>query len=177
MQNNNDRTYAGFFVRLAAYTVDIILVSLMLLIIKTPLWIVTLASPDNILVKDFIFQYSVMDIILYLLKVTYFILLTYYTGSTLGKKLFRIEVVSSENRPLTFFEVAYRETVGKFLSAVILYIGYIMAGLDEEKKGLHDILSDTRVVYKQNEKQPLPEQNIICPQNGTEEQICEHVNN
>ena len=119
MQNNNDRTYAGFFVRLAAYTVDIILVSLMLLIIKTPLWIVTLASPDNILVKDFIFQYSVMDIILYLLKVTYFILLTYYTGSTLGKKLFRIEVVSSENRPLTFFEVAYRETVGKFLSAVM----------------------------------------------------------
>ena len=118
-----------------------------------------------------------MDIILYLLKVTYFILLTYYTGSTLGKKLFRIEVVSSENRPLTFFEVAYRETVGKFLSVVILYIGYIMVGFDEEKKGLHDILSDTRVVYKQNEKQPLPEQNIICPQNGTEEQICEHVNN
>ncbi|MBQ1994128.1 MAG: RDD family protein [Lachnospiraceae bacterium] len=177
MQNNNDRTYAGFFVRLAAYIVDITLVSLMLLIIKTPFWIISLASPDNFLVKDFIFQYSVMDIVLYLLKVTYFILLTYYTGSTLGKKLFRIEVISSENRKLTFFEVAYRETVGKFLSAVIIYIGYIMAGLDEEKKGLHDILSDTRVVYKQNEKQPLPQQNIVCPQNGTEEHVCESGNN
>jgi uncharacterized RDD family membrane protein YckC len=32
------------------------------------------------------------------------------------------------------------------LSAIILMIGYIMAGFDEQKRALHDILCDTRVI-------------------------------
>jgi uncharacterized RDD family membrane protein YckC len=34
----------------------------------------------------------------------------------------------------------------KLLSAIILYIGYIMAGFDSQKRALHDIICDTRVV-------------------------------
>jgi hypothetical protein len=43
--------------------------------------------------------------------------------------------------------VIYRETIGKYLSAVFLYLGYIMAGIDREKRAFHDMLADTRVVY------------------------------
>jgi uncharacterized RDD family membrane protein YckC len=32
------------------------------------------------------------------------------------------------------------------LSAMILYIGYIMAGFDSQKRALHDMICDTRVI-------------------------------
>ena len=53
---------------------------------------------------------------------------------------------------MTFFEVVFRETVGRFLSALILSIGYIMIAVDKQKRGLHDILSDTNVVYYHEKK-------------------------
>ena len=133
MQNNTEnQVYAGFFVRLAAYIIDWIIVGCVLLVVKFPLWIATVASPDNFIVKDFIFSYSVKDIVLYLLGVLYFILLTYFTGATLGKRAMRLRVVSSEQRKMTLFEVAYRETVGRFLSKIIIFIGYFMIGPDRE---------------------------------------------
>lgn len=153
MQNRPDnRIYAGFFVRLAAYIVDTIIVWAAMLIVRIPVWVTTISSPDNFLVKDFIFQYSIKDILFYIMQAAYFILLTYFTGSTLGKKLFQIRVVSAEDRKMTFFEVTFRETVGRFLSALILSIGYIMIAIDKKKRGLHDILSDTNVVYYHEKK-------------------------
>lgn len=153
MQNRPDnRIYAGFFVRLAAYLIDLLIVGAAMLIVKIPVWITSITSPDNFLVKDFIFQYSIKDIVFYLMQVAYFILMTYFTGSTLGKKLLQIRVVSAEERKMTFFEVAFRETVGRFLSALILSIGYIMIAVDKNKRGLHDILSDTNVVYYHEKK-------------------------
>lgn len=65
----------------------------------------------------------------------------------MGKRAMRLRVVSSEQRKMTLFEVAYRETVGRFLSKIIIFIGYFMIGPDREKRALHDRLADTRVVY------------------------------
>ena len=153
MQNRPDnRIYAGFFVRLAAYIVDTVIVWAAMLIVRLHVWVTTISSPDNFLVKDFIFQYSIKDILFYIMQAAYFVLLTYFTGSTLGKKLFQIRVVSAEDRKMTFFEVTFRETVGRFLSALILSIGYIMIAIDKKKRGLHDILSDTNVVYYHEKK-------------------------
>lgn len=153
MQTKTDnRVYAGFFVRLAAYLIDWLIVGVVLLIVRIPIWISALVHPDNLLVCDFIFQYSLADIILYVLTVAYFILLTYYTGATLGKRALHIRVISIEDRPMTFFEVVYRETVGKFLSGIIIGIGFLMIGIDKEKRGIHDLLADTRVIYYHEKK-------------------------
>ena len=97
--------------------------------------------------QDFIFTYSAYDILIYVLKVGYFVIMTYLTGATVGKRLLQIKVVSTEDRKPTFFEIAFRESVGKFLSGLVLYVGYFIIGADKDKKGLHDILSDTRVIY------------------------------
>ena len=117
MQNSRDQqVYAGFFVRLAAYFIDCIIVGAALMAIRIPVWFLSLGGAFGFLLDDFIFEYSVYDIVLYLLKVTYFVLLTYFTGSTLGKKLLQIQVVSAEGRKPSFFEIAFRESVGRFLS-------------------------------------------------------------
>lgn len=144
----NNQVYAGFFVRLAAYLIDSIIVGIVLtVVVRFPIWVSTLIVPDNIVVRDFIFEYSIKDILIYVLKVLYFIILTYKAGATIGKQALHIRVVSAEDRKPTLFEVVYRETVGKFLSALILYAGYFLIGLQKEKRGLHDLMSDTKVVY------------------------------
>lgn len=156
MPNNaGERVYAGFFVRLAAYLIDWVIVGAALLMIRIPVWIASLSGADFVL-KDFIFRYSLYDIALYALKVTYFVLLTYYTGATLGKKLLHIRVISTEDRKPTFFEILFRESVGKFLSGLVLEVGYLMIGLEKNKSGLHDILSDTYVVYQHKKVVAVP---------------------
>ena len=114
--------------------------------------ILSINSPNNILVRDFIFQYSVVDIVVYLVTAVYFILQTYYSGATLGKKIFQIRVVSAEERKMTLFEVIYRETIGRFLSGVIMNLGYLLILVDKEHRSVHDILSDTHVVYYHEKK-------------------------
>lgn len=151
----NHQVYAGFFVRLAAYLIDWIIVGIALLTVRIPIGISSFAYPGNWLARDFIFQYSIADIITYLLSATYFILLTYYTGRTLGKRLLSLRVISAEDRDLTFFEVVYRETVGKFLSGVVFSIGYLMIGIDKEKRGIHDWLADTKVIYFHEKNMPV----------------------
>lgn len=161
MQNNipnktNDQVYAGFFVRFAAYLIDWLIVGTALLVVRIPFWIASIGGATGFAVKDFIFDYSIYDIFIYVLKVGYFVLMTYFTGATLGKKLLQIRVISEENRKPTFFEILFRESVGKFLSGLILYVGYIMIGADKQKRGLHDILSDTKVVYYHQKAVAVP---------------------
>ena len=161
MQNKeSERVYAGFFVRLAAFIVDSVIVWAGLLIIKIPMWIASFGA-DNILQKDFIFEYSALDIVYYALGVCYFALLTYYTGSTLGKKVFHLRVISCEDRKPTFFEIVFRESVGRFLSRLIVCVGYIMVGADKRKRGLHDILSDTYVIYEHKVSVAVPAPVVI----------------
>ena len=153
MQNKPEKyLHAGFFVRLAAFLLDSVIVGATLLVVKIPFWIVSLDNPDNILVRNFIFDYSIVDIIIYLLSASYFIILTYKTGATIGKRMLHLRVVSVEDRKPTLFEIVYRETVGRFLSELVANVGYIMIGIHKDKQGLHDMLSDTEVIYYHEKK-------------------------
>lgn len=145
--STNSTTYAGFFVRLAAYLIDIIIVGFALLLVKIPMWFLSFAIPFDFLTQNVLFEFTIRDIFFYLLTVLYFVLMTYFKGATLGKLLFRIRVVyNGPNEELTFINVLYRETIGRYLSS-LLFIGYILIGASSDKRGLHDMLCDTHVVY------------------------------
>ncbi len=151
MQTSYDKEnviYAGFFSRLAAYVLDSILVSIGLCIVKLPVWFVKLAVGDSALFRPVLFEYTIFDILYYLLTVAYFVLMTYYCGATVGKYLMKLRVVDVEGRKLSFMSVLLRETVGRYLSALIIYIGYIIVGVDNRKQGLHDKIADTCVIYR-----------------------------
>ncbi|MCR5624631.1 MAG: RDD family protein [Lachnospiraceae bacterium] len=147
MQNNFEKVYAGFFVRLAAYTIDSLIMFVILFTFRFARFVAKFSNPDSLYVKDLVFKYSLSDLIIIGITLIYFVLMTYFCGGTIGKMLLKIKVVSKEDRRPTFVEILYRESVGKFLSSVIFYIGYLMMGASDEKKALHDIMSDTRVIY------------------------------
>ncbi|OOM81980.1 RDD family protein [Clostridium puniceum] len=146
-QNKEDIVYAGFFVRLSAYIIDCIIVGIALLIIRIPKFFIYMMNPDVFFLKPILFEFSIFDVVIYLCGLTYFVLMTYYCGGTLGKKLFKLKVCKATHEKLSLFTIIYRESIGRYLSGLILFIGYIMIGLDSKKRALHDMLSDTLVVY------------------------------
>lgn len=119
---------------------------------RLPLALLSLFLPTELLEYRVLFSYTIKDIYLYLGGVLYYILLTYYTGTTLGKKLMNLRVVSETGEKLTLFNVIYRETIGRFLCSFFGGIGYIMAGIDGQKRGLHDMICGTRVIYEKRVK-------------------------
>jgi uncharacterized RDD family membrane protein YckC len=125
-QNKEDIVYAGFFVRLFAYIIDCIIVGIALLIIRIPKFIIYMMNPDIFFVKPILFKFSIFDIVIYLLGLAYFVLMTYYCGGTLGKKLLKLKVCKSTDEKLSLFTIIYRESIGRYLSGLILFIGYIM---------------------------------------------------
>jgi uncharacterized RDD family membrane protein YckC len=66
-------------------------------------------------------------------------------GATLGKMLMKIKVVTPEGGPISYWRATGRH-FAKLLSAIILYIGYLMAFWDDEKRALHDRMAGTRVI-------------------------------
>ena len=150
MQDHNQEiqyTYAGFWMRFAAYAVDGIIVFAGIAIIHAVLTAGAAFLKDTFLSGEILFHYTITDIIEYVCEAAYFVIFTYSTGSTLGKKLLKLKVISlKETEKPGILDVIYRETVGRYLSMISLGIGYLMAGVDKEKRALHDVLCDTRVV-------------------------------
>jgi len=65
--------------------------------------------------------------------------------ATPGKMALGLKLLRANGDKLTAGRVVGRY-FANLLSALVLYIGYIMAGFDDEKRALHDRICDTRVI-------------------------------
>jgi uncharacterized RDD family membrane protein YckC len=65
--------------------------------------------------------------------------------ATLGKRAVGIIVTDLDGNKISVGR-AFGRFFGKIVSAIILYIGFIMAGFTERKQGLHDIMASTLVI-------------------------------
>lgn len=146
MQNQlENRAYAGFLVRLIAFAIDSLIAACVVSTIKSPF---TMASAAGVEWFDanFLFHYSFLDVLDYVGVAAYFVLLTYFNHTTLGKMIMGLEVVSSDE-DWTLVNVIYRETIGRFFSS-LMCIGYFAIIATAKKQGFHDMLCNTYVVYK-----------------------------
>ncbi len=80
------------------------------------------------------------------LSVAYYVFYQAKMGQTLGKKVMGIKVVDSAGKTPTIMTFFLREIIGKFVSGIILLIGYFMVIWDGKKQGLHDKIASTYVV-------------------------------
>jgi uncharacterized RDD family membrane protein YckC len=67
--------------------------------------------------------------------------------ATIGKMACGLKVITTDGKKLSFANSTGRY-FAKFLSAIILFIGYLMVIWDPKKQALHDKLAKTYVVYK-----------------------------
>lgn len=131
--------YAGFWIRMWAYLVDLLVVVCLKNIIMS--WISWFTS---------IFNQPVMDKISYLIiYLVYFILLTKFNnGQTIGKMIFGIQVVCFSEKNLSWATVLTREGACRFMlqAFILCYLGYLPAAFSKRKSHLGDYFSNTGVV-------------------------------
>jgi len=80
------------------------------------------------------------------LTVAYYVFFTGYCGQTPGKMALRIKVIRTDGMEIGYGKAALREVLGKFVSGILLGIGYLMVAFDPQKQGLHDKIADTFVI-------------------------------
>jgi uncharacterized RDD family membrane protein YckC len=70
-------------------------------------------------------------------------------GGLPGKLMLGLKIVNVDNGlMLSPGKALYRETIGKFLSVLLLFSGYLMVIFRRDKRALHDIMSKSQVLRK-----------------------------
>ncbi|QSZ27581.1 RDD family protein [Aceticella autotrophica] len=138
--------YAGFWRRFVAFIIDYIIVLIPLKIIQAVFFPIN-PSNDQILATGRIFHSIVMiNIIGIMINWLYFALMESSSKqATLGKMIIGLYVTDLEGNKISFARATGRY-FAKFLSALILCIGFMMAGWTKEKQALHDIIAGTLVL-------------------------------
>lgn len=145
--------YAGFWIRLIADLIDSTLLTvaswfLELMILGAVYWLGNFTKSFTDAFNPLWLQ--IFNGVLYLV-----IAFPYYTwghyryGTTLGKKPFRIYVVSEANRLPISMRQSILRSFGYVLSYAPLCAGFLMAAIHPEKRGLHDLVAGTVSVIKQ----------------------------
>ena len=131
--------YGGFWIRVVAYIIDGILLTIVCGVVDRLLGI-------NILTTDWDHYDPLANVISLVIGWLYFALLeSSERGATVGKMVMGLRVVTSDGQRLSFMNATGRY-FAKILSAIIFCIGFIMVAFTDKKRGLHDIIAGTLVI-------------------------------
>ncbi|MBI3186595.1 MAG: RDD family protein [Gammaproteobacteria bacterium] len=142
---------AGFWVRLIAYLLDLV-------ILIIPVTLINFASSALLFSTSGFIEYLNDESIQAIVKNNVMALLiwgvyySYFESSSsqgsVGKIVMGLRVVNYEGKKITFSRALLRYAC-KILSALILMLGFITIAFTEKKQGIHDMLADTLVIkYK-----------------------------
>ena len=150
--------YAGFWIRLWAFLVDLLIVSAVGGIFVKQVFRVM----DIAITKPFAFLFSPYKVTALVLLLLYFIVMTRIAGQTVGKMIMGIRVVRTDGAKATWGSVIFREGIGRFISQM-LWIPYLLVLFLPQKQALHDVFADTVVVHERTfERKEVPK--IIHPE-------------
>lgn len=140
-----DMAYAGFWIRGAAISIDIVILMIVNQAVVLPL---QLMMPDPSEGTALMFALiPLMMIFQYVIPAAYD---TWFIGkfaATPGKMACKLKVVKPDGEKVGFL-LAFGRHFARWVSSIILGIGFIMAAFDDQKRGLHDRMCETRVVRK-----------------------------
>lgn len=143
--------YAGFWIRVAAALIDAIILFIVGSIFQyavlgaraaSPMF--DPANPEAHLGETFALL-GVAWLIGTVTGATYEGVFVYKLGATPGKMALGLKVIRPGGGPVSLGRAIGRY-FAKILSAMALCIGYIIVGFDSQKRGMHDMICDTRVI-------------------------------
>ncbi|WP_237663472.1 RDD family protein [Sutcliffiella horikoshii] len=137
--------YAGFWMRLWAFLLDLLIVWSIGAIVVFPLFRLLGISES----KTFLF--SPASIATAIILYGYFILMTKYFKQTLGKMVFGLKVIDLKHDHLSWKSILFREGVGRYIALFyfpLTYIVFLVAAFTSKKQGVHDFIADTTVIHE-----------------------------
>jgi uncharacterized RDD family membrane protein YckC len=143
--------YAGFWLRLAAYILDSLLLGLVAgVAVFAPLISRGAISPDNLWViyTGTSQQFVALRLLTLMIQWVYFALLESSPWqASVGKKMLGLVVTDMEGKRISFGRATARYFC-TLLSGFILMAGFIMIAFTQKKQGLHDILTGCLVIKR-----------------------------
>ena len=133
---------AGFWIRFWAYLIDLLVVSSITSIIVYPIF---RAFGWDLEGNEW---YAPIGFITGFIFYAYFVLMTKFFSQTVGKMVFGLKVIPLKSTALNFSTILFREWIGRFFSATIWPL-YWVVGFTPKKQGLHDFIADTTVIHEQ----------------------------
>jgi uncharacterized RDD family membrane protein YckC len=131
--------YGGFWIRFVAYIIDAIILGIVGAILGA-IFGVSMMSGD---VQDYNPALNIVSLVIAWL---YFALFeSSARGATPGKMALGLRVVTGDGQRLSFLNATGRY-FAKIISAIILFIGFIMIAFTDRKRGLHDMMANTLVI-------------------------------
>jgi uncharacterized RDD family membrane protein YckC len=151
------RHFGGFWMRFLAVIIDGIIIGVVSAIIRIPLGLAGLGvglglgrnpDPNQVLaalpaIMSLIGLSFAIQMALSLAYEVYFLTTK---GATPGKMALGLKVTRADGGPISV-GLAVGRYFAKILSGLTLWIGFIIAGFDREKRSLHDHICGTRVIY------------------------------
>jgi len=144
-----DRTYAGFWIRFAATFLDGIVVGVAYNAVYLPVYfgvmLPAMRSTEEPNMRVFLAVFGLVWLFGIVLQAGYEIWMVGRWGGTLGKLACRLRIVTADGGRVSYGRATGRH-FAKYLSQFTMGIGYLLAAFDREKRALHDMVCDTRVV-------------------------------
>jgi uncharacterized RDD family membrane protein YckC len=137
--------WAGFCIRFAAFFVDGIILVPVSFAIQLMLGM-SFAQIVGLEQRSFL-MLLVVQVLYMATGIAYDVGMVGRFGATLGKMICGLKIVTPDGGRVTYLRALGRY-FAKILSSLTLYIGYIIAAFDNQKRSLHDRICNTRVVYK-----------------------------
>jgi len=133
--------YAGFWIRFCAKILDGIPIGILLVLAMVAMGGFSRGKNEAALIGV---QFAIQMVAM-VLSVLYNTIAIGGWGTTLGKKACGLKVIRADGGKVTYGRACGR-AFAEIVSGMVCYIGYIIAGFDEQKRALHDHMCDTRVV-------------------------------
>ncbi|HIH45145.1 MAG TPA: RDD family protein [Candidatus Methanoperedenaceae archaeon] len=144
--------YAGFWKRFIAIIIDGVLLYIVVFIVDLILAALILPSGRYNSLSDYTAALALYGLLSTLTSIV--VNWLYFAGmesstnqATLGKKAMGIIVTDLNGGRISFGKATIRH-FSKFVSILILGIGYLMIGFTEKKQGLHDMIAGCLVIVK-----------------------------
>jgi uncharacterized RDD family membrane protein YckC len=139
-----ERPYAGLISRTVALAIDAVTLTIgfaiasgVLGLILSLFTAVEVSSPGAVLGAAAMWSLVVGG---------YFVLFWTLTGETPGMRLMALRVINRDGGPLGFGQALLR-LIGAILAAIPFFAGYLLILVDDRRRGLHDMIAGSTVVY------------------------------
>ena len=147
-------SYAGFWIRFVGVLIDGIILGVVAGILQVAVFGSFLAAarpqtvggvPDLTAMGPYLGLVGLLYLVQIALASTYEAFFVAKLGATPGKMVIGVKVLRPDGSMLSLGR-AYGRYFAKLISTLTLLIGFIIAGFDSQKRALHDMICDTRVV-------------------------------
>ena len=146
--------YAGFWIRVVAKFIDGLIVGVPIMILYFVVifgfGFQSMTANPNASMSAMFTSLGVqlgVQLLGFILGGLYNVYFVFKHGATPGKKIVGLKIIMADGSPISLGRAIGRY-FAEMVSGLACYIGYIIVGFDDQKRGLHDHMCHTRVIYK-----------------------------